>query len=106
MRYGCNAKTFRLNKIIVLISDIGKGIIPVNICICALAMRKISCWIIKIDRIILAIGKHIIAQHALSGGGVGICIDESAQFGIVIAGLEVIEGGFSVVNITRVRFGT
>ena len=57
-------------------------------------------------RIIPTIGKHVIAEDALAGAGIGVGIDESAQFGIVIAGLEVVELGFSVVNITRVRFGT
>ena len=36
----------------------------------------------------------------MSGRDVGISIDESAQFGIVITGLEVIEGGFSILRLT------
>ena len=52
-----------------------------------------------VDRIIQAIGKHVIAKYALAGGGVGVGVDESAQFGIVITGLEVVERGLSVVDI-------
>ena len=33
-------------------------------------------------------------QEALAGGGVGVGVDESADGGVVIAGLEVIQGGF------------
>ena len=37
--------------------------------------------------IIPAIGKHIIAEDTLACSGVGIGIEESAQFGIAITGL-------------------
>ena len=50
-----------------------------------------------ICRIVIAIGKHIVAEDALTGGGEGICIEESAQLGIVITGLEVVERGLGVV---------
>ena len=39
-------------------------------------------------------------QDALAGGGVGIGIDESAQFGIIIPGLEIVEPGLSVLGLT------
>ena len=48
----------------------------------------------------MAIGKHVIAEDALTGAGVGIGIDESAQFGIVITGLEVVERGLSVLRLS------
>ena len=32
----------------------------------------------------------------MTGGGVGVCVDESADGGVVVAGLEVIESGFLV----------
>ena len=57
------------------------------------------------NRIITAIGKHVIAQQALSGGGKGIGIDESAEAGIVIAGLEVVQAGFGVPDIATVAQG-
>ena len=49
--------------------------------------------------IVLAVGKHVIAQNTLAGGCVGVCIEESAQFWGVISGLQVIETGLSVVYI-------
>ena len=58
------------------------------------------------NRVIATIGKHIVAQQSLAGGYKSIGVDESTDLGIVITGLEVVELGFSVVNITRVRFGT
>ena len=41
----------------------------------------------------MAVGKHVIAQDTLSGGDEGIGINESADFGIVISALEIIESG-------------
>ena len=55
-------------------------------------------------RIVQTIGKHVIAQDTLAGGGVSIGIDESAQFGIVITGLEVVEGGFNVLGLSAVVY--
>ena len=52
--------------------------------------------------IIPAIGKHIIAEDTLACRGVGIGINESAQFGIVITGLEVVERGLSVLRLTTI----
>ena len=48
-----------------------------------------------INRIIIAIREHIAADNALAGGGVGVGVQEAAQLGIVVAGLEVIEPGVS-----------
>jgi uncharacterized protein (DUF849 family) len=48
---------------------------------------------------VVAIGKHVIAQDALAGGGVGVGIDEPAQFGIIITGLEVVERSFGVLEL-------
>ena len=66
--------------------------------------RELSRSVRHVYRIIKAIGKHIIAQHALSGAGVGIGIDESAQLGIVITGLEIVERGLSVLGLTARQF--
>ena len=35
-----------------------------------------------------------MAEDALAGGGVGVGVDESADGGVVITGLEVIEPSF------------
>ena len=48
----------------------------------------------------MAIGKHVIAQDALAGGNERIGVDESAQFGIVIPGLEVVERGLNVLGLS------
>ena len=50
--------------------------------------------------IIPTIGKHVIAQDALAGRNKCICIDESTQLGIIIAGLKIVETGLSVVELT------
>ena len=34
----------------------------------------------------------------MAGGGVGVGVDEAAEFGIVVAGLEVIEPGVSTLK--------
>lgn len=59
-----------------------------------------ACRIIKADRIIVAIGKHIVAQNALACGGKCVGIDESSQFGIIITALKVVKAGLSIVDIT------
>jgi hypothetical protein len=51
-----------------------------------------------IHRIIKAISKHIIANNPLSSRSIGIRIEESADGGIVVSGLEVIEAGFDVLK--------
>ena len=64
-----------------------------------------SAGIVAVHWIVQTIGEHIIAQNALAGGCEGIGIDEAAEFGIVIAVLEVIEFGFLVVDIATVAQG-
>ena len=53
-------------------------------------------------RIVQTIGKHVIAQDTLAGGGVSIGIDESAQFGIVVTGLQIIEFCLSVLGLAEI----
>ena len=47
----------------------------------------------------MAVGKHVIAQQALTGGGESVGIDESAQLGIVITGLEIVEPGLDILKL-------
>ena len=72
-----------------------------NACICEFSSRAstVSMGVGKSYRTILTIGKHIVAQQSLPRGYQCIGIDESAQFGIVITGLEIVERGLSVVYI-------
>ena len=46
-------------------------------------------------RAIPAVSKHIVPQEALSGRSKRIRIDESADAGVVITALQVVEPGFS-----------
>ena len=55
--------------------------------------------VITHNRITLTVGEHVIAQDALAGGGEGVCVDEAADGGIVITGLQIIEPGFGIVVV-------
>lgn len=52
---------------------------------------KIAKRINILDRVVLAICKHIVAEEALTSGGVAVGVDEAAQGGVVISALEVIK---------------
>ena len=60
---------------------------------------QITARIGLIHRVIITIGKHIVAYKSLSSGRKGVCIDESADAGIVVTALQVVEPGFSVVVV-------
>ena len=55
--------------------------------------------------IIATVGKHIATQETLARRSKGIRIDESADGGIVVTALEVVEPGFSVVVVATVADG-
>ena len=46
--------------------------------------------------IVVAVGKHVVTQQALTRGGIIVRVDKSAEFGVIIAGLQVIETGFGI----------
>lgn len=46
------------------------------------------------NRIIAAIGKHVVSGQTLAGGGVIICTNKSTPGGIVIPALEIIQACF------------
>ena len=50
-----------------------------------------SCGIKQVRRTIHAISEHVAAQDALAGRRVCISIEESADFGVIITGLQVIQ---------------
>ena len=54
--------------------------------------------------IIQTIGKHVIAEDALAGGGVGVGVDESADTGIIVTRLEIVEPGLNIVYVAQERF--
>ena len=45
------------------------------------------------DRIVTAVGEHVITEGALAGTGVTVCVDETTPLGVIVAGLEVIQPG-------------
>ena len=53
-----------------------------------------ACRIHIACRAIITISKHIIAEDTLAGGDKGVGVDESAEFGIVVTALEVIQLSF------------
>ena len=55
--------------------------------------------ILTIHRVVATIGKHVITEKTLPRASKGIRIDESADAGIVISALQVVEPGFSVVVV-------
>ena len=55
--------------------------------------------------VIPTIGKHVIAEDALAGGGKGVGIEESACCGVVIAGLAVVQLGVGIVDVAAVAEG-
>ena len=54
-------------------------------------MDTLSTWIRAIYRVAPAICKHIASKDALAGGGVAVRVDESAEGGIVIPALQIIQ---------------
>lgn len=51
------------------------------------------------NRVIIAICKHIVSNKTMSRSSIGIRIDESADVGIIISALEVVEPGISIVVV-------
>ena len=54
------------------------------------------------NRIISAIRPHITSDDALTGGHIYVGRDEAADFGVVVAGGEIVEAGFGIVVITAI----
>ena len=69
------------------------------ICICDLTEREVSGWIGIAHRIIPAIGKHVIAQQALSGTYQSVRVKESAHLWVVVSGLQIIQAGICVMEL-------
>ena len=54
------------------------------------------CWIVQ------RIRKHIATQYALTGACEGVGVDEAADCGVVIAGLQVVKAGLGVTVISTI----
>ena len=56
-------------------------------------------------RIIPAVRKHIVPEEALTGAGVAVGVEEAANGGVVVSGLQVIEARLRVVVVPAVAQG-
>ena len=54
------------------------------------------------NRIIQTIRPHIAAEDTLTGGHIYVGRDEAADFGVVVAGGEIVEAGFGIVVVTAI----
>ena len=54
-----------------------------------------SQWICKINRIIQAVRKHVVANESLPCGNEHVRIEESTPLGVIISALEIIQPRFS-----------
>ena len=54
------------------------------------------------NRIIQTIRPHIAAEDALTGGHIYVGRDEAADFGVVVAGGEIVEAGFGIVVVAAI----
>ena len=52
------------------------------------------------NRIIIAVGEHIVAQLALPGGGMRIRIVKPANRRVIKSGLQIVEPGLGIVELT------
>ena len=52
-----------------------------------------------------AIGKHVVANEALTGGDEDVRIEESTDFGVVITALQIIKPGLGVIHIATIGQG-
>lgn len=55
-------------------------------------------------RIVAAVSEHVVAQQALAGGDEGIGVDKSADGGVVITALQVIEPGILGGTLAKMTF--
>ena len=57
------------------------------------------------NRIVPTIGEHIVTNESLASSGIGIRINESTDFRVVVSRLEVIEAGLMVEDVAAVAQG-
>ena len=63
-------------------------------------------YIISImHRRVITICKHIIPKNAMSGTGITVRIDKSADLGIIVSGLQVVEPSLLIVVISTITQG-
>ena len=70
-----------------------------------ISSSNITRWITPAHWVVSTIGKHVIAEQALAGGGEGVGVEEATGFGVIVAGLEVVEAGLNVEDVAAVAQG-
>ena len=99
MGYGSQAQMLIRDSRIVLVCNIVIALISFDVNVGLIMYCGETRMINEIDRIIPAVGEHIMPEDALAGAYERVGIDKSAQFGVIIAGLQVIETGFGIVQL-------
>ena len=69
------------------------------------APRQSPSVIFQHHRIIVAIGKHVIAHNALSSADVDVRADEPAPRRIIVPARQIIQPGFGIVEVTPIAQG-
>ena len=64
----------------------------------------ITCRVSAVDGVVTTVGKQIQASE-ITSSQLTVCINESTPFGVIVAGLEVIQPCFSVIDIAAVSQG-
>ena len=68
-------------------------------------MKPVSGTVLTQYRIVPTVHIHIVPGGALAGGDVGVAIEESSDFGVIVTGVEVVEAGFGIVVVTSITEG-
>ena len=99
MGYGSQAQMLIRDSRIVLVCNIVIALISFDVKVGLIMYCGETRMINEIDRIIPAVGKHVVAEDALAGGGEGIGINKSANLRIVITALKIVERGLGIVQL-------
>ena len=90
IRIGISAASGRISPIIqrvAVLIGIGNAYVIRTECIFA------RYWIVA------TVGKHIVAENALSGGGICVRINKSANRRVIESGLQIIEPGLGILRL-------
>ena len=61
----------------------------------------VAAWVSVDNRIIPAIREHVVADDTLAGGDECVRVDESADLGVVVAAVQVIQSQLLVKPVAR-----
>jgi hypothetical protein len=92
--YWCVCTSTSGSKVILIV----RKFIIVQIC----AFYIISAAnVLSADRVVSAVGEHIVTEHTLPSRNKGVGIDKSTDGGVVITRLQVIESGISDMILAK-----